>query len=188
MQWYQDLYYLYEVAPTPEQASISFGYGNQKIYRGILQGDIGMWPGNFSDRGGVTWPVNWDNLSWGMVALPADVSAATSGLGTGYAITASSQHPEAAWLWLRFLSEQIPQALIPARRSLAESDEFRDQIGAEAADAAAKSMQNVTLISPDLFQFGNSLEYFSAAINDIVDGTASAQEALDWAQDQVENP
>jgi ABC-type glycerol-3-phosphate transport system substrate-binding protein len=91
-------------------------------------------------------------------------------------------------LWLTFLTEQIPQALIPARRSLAESAEFQDQIGAEIADAAAKSIQNVTLISPDLFQFGNSLEYFSEAINDILDGTVSAQEALDRAQDQVENP
>jgi multiple sugar transport system substrate-binding protein len=188
MQWFQDLYYLYDVAPTPEQASRSFGYGNQTIFRGVLQGDVGMWPGNFSDRGGVTWPVSWDNFSWGMVALPVDVSAATSGLGTGYAISARSQHPEAAWLWLKFLTEQIPQTLIPARRSLAESSEFRDQIGEEAADSVAKSIQNVTLISLDLFQFGNSLEYFSEAINVIMDGTASAQEALDWAQDQVENP
>ena len=188
MQWLQDLYYLYDVAPTPEQASSSFGYGNQAIFRGVLQGDIGIWPGNFSDRGGVTWPVPWDNLLWGMVALPGDVSSATSGLATGYAISARSQNPEAAWLWITFLTEQIPQALIPARRAIAESDEFMDQIGAEAADAAAKSIQNVTLISPDLFQFGNSLEYFSEAINDILDGTASAQEALDWAQDQVENP
>jgi ABC-type glycerol-3-phosphate transport system substrate-binding protein len=188
IQWFQDLYHLYDVAPTPEQASRSFGYGNQAIFRGVLQGDIGMWPGNFSDRGGITWPVSWDNISWGMVALPGDVSASTSGLGTGYAISARTENPEAAWLWLTFLTEQIPQALIPARRSLAESEEFQDQIGAEAASAAAKSIQHVTLISPDLFQFGNSLEYFSEAVNDIVDGTASAQEALDWAQDQVENP
>ena len=188
MQWFQDLYYLYDVAPTPEQASRSFGYGNQGIFRGVLQGDIGMWPGNFSDRGGVTWPVSWDNLSWGMVALPGDVSASTSGLGTGFAISARTENPEAAWLWLTFLTEQIPQTLIPARRSLAESKEFQDQIGMEAADAAAKSIQNVTLISPDLFQYGNSLEYFSEAINDILDGSVSAREALDWAQDQVENP
>ena len=107
---------------------------------------------------------------------------------TGYAISARSQNPEAAWLWLTFLTEQIPQALIPARRSLAESEEYRIQIGVEAADAVTKSIQNVTLISPDLFQFGSSLEYFSEAIDDIMDGTASAQEALDWAQDQVENP
>jgi len=186
MQWFQDLYYIYDVAPTPEQASKAFGFGNQTMFRGVLQGDIGMWPGNFSDRGGVTWPVQWDNLSWGIVALPGDVTNATSGFGTGYAIAAGTQNPEAAWLWVVFLSEQIPQSLIPARRSLAESKDFQDQIGAEAADAALDSVQNVTLISPDLFQFGDSLNYFSQAIRDIVEGTASAQEALDWAQDQVD--
>lgn len=188
MQWFQDLYYLYDVAPSPEQASRSFGYGNQTMFRGVLQGDIGMWPGNFSDRDGVTWPVSWDNLSWGIVALPGDVSAATSGYGTGYAISAGTQNPEATWLWLVYLSGQIPQTLIPARRSLAESQDFQDRVGEEAADAALRSIQNVTLISPDLFQFGNSLDYFSQAIRDIVDGTASAQEALDWAQDKVESP
>ncbi len=188
MQWFQDLYYLYDVAPSPEQASRSFGYGGQSMFRGVLQGDIGMWSGNFSDRGGVTWPVQWDNFSWGMVALPGDVTAVTSGMGTGYAISAGTQNPEAAWMWLVFLSEQIPQTLIPARRSLAESKDFQDQIGAEATATALKSIQNVTLISPDLFQFGNSLDYFSQAIGDIIDGTASAQEALDWAQEQIDEP
>ena len=31
-------------------------------------------------------------------------------------------------------------------------------------------------------------EAFSQAIDDIVNGTVSAQEALDWAQDQIESP
>ena len=188
MQWFQDLYHLYDAAPSPEQASRYFSYGNQTMFRGVLQGDIGMWPGNFSDRGGVTWPVQWDNLSWGIVALPGDVTAVTSGLGTGYAIADGTQNPDAAWLWLVFLSEQIPQTLIPARRSLAESKDFQERVGTEAAEAALKSIQNVTLISPDLLQFGNSLDYFSQAIRDIVEGTASAQEALDWAQEQADSP
>jgi multiple sugar transport system substrate-binding protein len=188
MQWYQDLYYDYNVAPTPEQASASFGFGQEMIYRGVLQGDIGMWPGNFSDRGGVTWPVDWDHLNWGMVALPGDVNAATSGLGTGYAISSQTENPEAAWEWLVFISEQIPQTLIPARRSLAESKDFRDRVGIDATSAALQSMQNVTLISPDLLQFQGALENFSQAVADISDGTSSAQEALDWAQEQSQLP
>jgi multiple sugar transport system substrate-binding protein len=188
MQWLQDLYHEYDVAPTPDQASKSFGYGNQMIFRGVLQGDIGMWPGNFSDRGGVTWPVQWDNLSWGIVALPGDDYEVTSGFGTGYAIAANTQYPEASWLWLVFLSEQIPQTLIPARRSLAESKDFRDRVGSEAAEAAFKAVENVTLISPDLVQFGESLDQFSQAIRDIVEGNISAREALDRAQELVENP
>jgi multiple sugar transport system substrate-binding protein len=160
MQWFQDLIYLYDVAPSPDQASRSFGYGNQTMFRGVLQGDIGMWPGNFSDRGGVAWPVSWDNLSWGIVALPGDANALTSGMGTGYAISARSQQPEAAWLFLNFLSEQIPQTLIPARRSLAESKEFQDMLGTESAAVALKSIQNVTLISPSLFQVGDSFKLF----------------------------
>jgi len=188
MQWYQDLYFAYDVAPSPDQAAKTFGYGNQKIYRGVLQGDIGMWPGIFSDRGGLTWPVQWDHLSWGIVALPEDDNDLTSGFGEGYAISAQTQNPKAAWLWVAFLSEQVPQILIPARRSLAESKEFRERLGAESADAALESMQNVALISPDMIQFSESLDPFSQAIHRIVDGTVSAQEALNQLQDKVEGP
>ena len=78
--------------------------------------------------------------------------------------------------------------MIPARRSLAESKDFQDLVGAEAAEAALNSIQNVALISPDLMQFGNSLDYFSQAVRDIVDGTVSAQEALDRAQDHAQAP
>jgi ABC-type glycerol-3-phosphate transport system substrate-binding protein len=119
-----------------------------------------------------------------MVTLPRNKNGATSGIGTAYAIAADTEYPEAAWLWVIFLSEQIPQSLIPARKSLAESSTFRDQVGAEIADAALQSMQDVTLISPDLLDFQDALGIFNQAIMDIHNGEASAQEALDWAQDQ----
>ncbi len=188
MQWYQDLFFDYNVAPTPDQASSAFGFGDQTNIRGVLQGDIGMWPGNFSDRDGATWPVTWENLDWGMVALPGNLNAATSGFGTGYAISSQTEKPEAAWKWVVFLSEQIPQNLIPARRSLAESKEFGDRVGADIANTALKSMQEVTLISPDLFGYQNALQNFSNAIMDIHNGDASAQEALNQAQDQSQQP
>ena len=108
-------------------------------------GDIGMWPGNFSERGGITWAADWQNLDWGMVALPGDVNAATSGFGNGFAISAEAEKPEAAWKWVVFLSEQIPQFLIPARQSLTNSRDFKNQLGEEAAAAALDSMENVGL-------------------------------------------
>lgn len=184
MQWYQDLFFDYNIAPTPDQANSYYGFGDQTIIRGVLQGDIGMWPGNFSERGGGTWPVEWTNLDWGMVALPGDVNAATSGFGNGFAISAEAEKPEAAWKWVVFLSEQIPQFLIPARQSLTNSRDFKDQLGEEAAAAALDSMENVALISPELIQFENALINYSQAIQDIHNGEATAQEALDRAQEQ----
>jgi ABC-type glycerol-3-phosphate transport system substrate-binding protein len=184
MQWYQDLFFDYNVAPTPDQANTFYGYGNEATIRGILQGDIGMWPGNFSERGGITWTADWQNLDWGMVALPGDVNAATSGFGTGFAISAQAAKPEAAWKWVVFLSEQIPQFLIPARQSVANTREFRDYFGEETASVALYSMQHVALISPELMQFEDALIHYSQAIQTIHNGDATAQEALDRAQEQ----
>ena len=72
LNWFGNLYHLHNVAPTTEQANEAFGTGNQTLHRGILQGDIGMWTGDFSERDGRSWAVRWENISWGMVAMPRD--------------------------------------------------------------------------------------------------------------------
>jgi multiple sugar transport system substrate-binding protein len=188
MDWLQSLYHTHDVAPTREQANDAFGYGEQAIYRGVLGGKVGMWPGFFSERGGTDWPADWSNLSWGMVALPQDAQAVTTGFAGGYAISLASPHPEAAWKWLTFLSEQVPPDLVPARRSAAESREFSERYGDEIAAAARRSVETITLISPNLVQFQTPLEAFSQAVQSIVDGSTTAQEALDGAQKQAEVP
>jgi len=186
LEWYSNLYHLYEVAPTPEKARAAYGgSGNQTLFRGILTGKIAMWPGNFSDRGGVTWPVQWD-FNYGLVAFPAGEVATTSGFGTGYAISVQSPHPEAAWKWVNFLSRQVPLATVPARKSLAESASFSEKVGNDNAAAILTSVENLALITPDLIQFEGVFQYFHQALLDIVNGTQSAEEALNWAQDQVE--
>ena len=147
-----------------------------------------MWPGYFSERGGIGWPTDWENLSWGMVTLPEDVNAVTSGYGTGYAIASGSQNPEAAWKWLVFLSEQVPQFAMPARRSLAESKDFETRFGQDVAATARASAENIALVNPNMVQFGDDLQYFHQAVIDIISGEATARDALDWAQTQIEGP
>jgi len=180
VQFYADLYNEYEVAPPPADMNV-FGGGNNEFDNGQAAMRIfGRWPQSGLREN--------PNIDLGVVGPPQQAERANVLFWGGFGIHQGTENPEAAWLWLVFLSEKIPQNLIPARRSLAESKEFQDQIGSDVADAVYKSMQSVTLISPELFQFGDSLEYFSQAIDDIVNGTASAQEALDWAQDQIESP
>ena len=188
MQWYGDLYQRHKVAPTPGKAGTAYGYGDQALMRGILMSKIAMWPGYFLERGGFSWPVTWDKLNWGMVALPGDANTATSGFGDGYAIASTSENHEAAWEWIVYLSEQIPMSLIPARKSLAESDEFKSLVGTDAAAAALSSLENITLINPSLIQFAGAIQAFNPAVLDIIEGNTTAQEALDRAQDQIQGP
>ena len=187
MEWFGNLYHLHNVSPTTKQANAAFGFGDQALLRGVLQGKIGMWPGYYSERGGITWPSNWDNLSWGMVALPGDVNAGTSGFGAGFGIASGSQSPLAAWEWVVFLTEQVPMLNMPARRSLAESSEYEVLMGnPEIASVARNAAENIVLIGSDVVQFGNDLQYFNQAIEDIISGDATAEEALNLAQSQIE--
>ena len=94
----------------------------------------------------------------------------------------------AAWKWLVYLTEQVPMFDMPARRSLAESQDFTADVGDEVASAARRSAENVTLISPNMVQLGEDLQYFHQVVLDIVSGDATAQEALDWAQSQIDGP
>ena len=188
LEWFGNLYHLHKVAPTIDQANDAFGFGDQALLRGVLQGKIGMWPGYFSERGGITWPTAWDNFSWGMAVLPGDVNTGTSGFGSGFGIASSSQSPLAAWEWVVYLTEQVPMLNMPARRSLAESREYEALMGnPEIASAARNSAENIALINPDMVaQFGSDLQYIDQVIEDIVSGDATAAEALDWAQSQVD--
>jgi multiple sugar transport system substrate-binding protein len=186
LEWYSNLYHLHGVIPTPQQARAAYGgSGVQTLFRGILTQKIAIWPGNYSDRGGVTWPVEWD-FDYGMVVLPTDEVSATSGFGYGYAIAAASQNPEAAWKWINYLSKQVPQIAMPARISLSSSEAFAEQVGSDNAAAVLASAENLALITPDLLQFEESFQYFHQALVEIVNGTLSAEDALNWAQDMAD--
>jgi len=72
-----------------------------------------------------------EGFSYGVAPLPRDVERAAVANGVAHAISASSAHADAAWQLVRFLSSEEGQRLlaasgtsIPARRSVATSDDF----------------------------------------------------------------
>ena len=184
VQWYTDLALRHNIAPTPEQAR-GFSGGNQGIWRGVYEGKFGMWLGTFADRGGRTWPVEWQE-PWGMAPLPRDEVAATAGIVQGYFLAADRPHPEACWKWVTFLSEQTAPGLAPARRTLAESAAFEQEVGAEAAETVRASIESAFLISPEAVQAGEVLGAFGSAVRQVLTGTVTAEEAMQLAQEQVE--
>jgi hypothetical protein len=78
----------------------------------------------------------------------------------------------------------MPQRQAPARKSLAESTEYEEQVGREIATVVQTSMDNVLLLSPELASYEESLDTFTQAFNTIMDGTSTAEEAMTWAQQQ----
>jgi multiple sugar transport system substrate-binding protein len=187
LEWYARLFHVHQVAPTPQQARRAFGGGQYAFYEGLRHGKVGMWIGSLSERGGLTWPVEWF-VNWGMVPPPRGAQSATAAWVEGYAISSHTQHPDACWQWILFLSEQTTYRLMPARRSLAESTAYEGRVGDEVAAVARASMENAVVVSPRIWtDYGPATRIFERAVGRILDGDATPQEAMDWAQRQVES-
>ena len=187
MQWYSRLFNDLNLAPTPAQAATAYGYANDSSLLGILNGKIGMWDGTLSDRGGMNQDlVKW-NIRWGVAPLPRDAQAFTGIFFEGYAISNETANPDDAWQWIAFLSQQIPNRLMLARRSLAESASFANQAGKEVAEAGRASLENPVLVTPEtLRQLGPAVELFFEAVGQIVEQNTPPAIALDAAQNQAQ--
>lgn len=183
--WYADLAFEYNVIPTPEQQRRAFP-GSSGVFYGIAQSRVGMWVGALSERGGFLQRQRWD-LGWGAVALPRDARSMTLSTAEGYFISSHTQHREVCWRWITFISGQPHYRLVPARRSLLLSEEYEEEVGGEVAMAARDSLGNAVLVTPRLAAFGEILEEaFLPAIESVLKGDATPEEAMIAAQGQTE--
>jgi multiple sugar transport system substrate-binding protein len=182
LDWYARLVHDYDAAPSLNQSSHDYGGGSYAIYQGIRTGKVGMWMGGLSERGGLTWPFKW-TMGWGMVPLPSDAQSATQAMVEGYAISSDTEHHDACWEWIVWLSEQAPYRLMPARRSLAESSDYEDMVGAEVAAVARTSMEHALVVDvPALEEYAGIMEAYGEALRDILQGHATPMEAMDELQ------
>jgi multiple sugar transport system substrate-binding protein len=181
MQWFIELMFDYDVMPTPAQVQETFG-GND-IRGGIDRGQVAMWSGMLSERGGKLWSQEW-RFDWGMVPLPRDRRAATVAMVNGYFVSKDSDRPDACWEWISFLSKQTPERQAPARRSLLESTEYEQQVGTEALAVIEASVDGSLMLSPRVAAFERELGAFALAYQAMVSGQATPWEALSQAQQQ----
>lgn len=194
LEWYASLYLEYDVAPTPEEARSLFrGWPSQyAFYRGIYLGKVGMWSLPFSEQGGSYWGAgNQWQMRWGMVTLPEGRQSVTYPWGEGYAISARASHPEACWQWIVFLSQDAPYRLIPARKSLLESAEYEELVGEDLTAVAQTSIERADLSRTDPGAFARFDDadiggLWGEAVNSVVTGEYTPQEALDSAQREAE--
>jgi ABC-type glycerol-3-phosphate transport system substrate-binding protein len=190
LEWYTDLFSKYEVAPA--EAS-DLGQANSydgAATLGILDGRVAMWTGTYEERGGTFENLPWP-FRWSMVSLPQDETAASYADGDVYAISAASEHPDACWKWISYLSTHSAKdaRMAPARRSVAESLEYEELVGAETAEMIRQTLE-VLIIPPSidrLFAMRNIFETFEYAVESATTGRMTPQEALDYAQKEAGN-
>lgn len=117
MQFYGDLYHALNVAPPPADMN-SFGGGNTEFENGTAAMRIfGRWP--------QTGLLENPNLDLGVVGLPVGAQRANVLFWGGFGISSLSEHPEAAWRFLRFYVGQEGAEVwkdwgLPAVASVAE--------------------------------------------------------------------
>jgi ABC-type glycerol-3-phosphate transport system substrate-binding protein len=72
---------------------------------------------------------------------------------------------------------------MPARRSLAESSDYEELVGAEVAATARASIENAIIVNPmNVGQFGDIMDDFGEALSDILQGFKTPAEAMDELQ------
>ena len=187
MEWYAALLHDYNVAPQRTQL---YDIGGN-VMAGVYGNRVGMWIDWIDQRGGSSdpsddWPALW-NMRWGMAPLPRAEQAVVPMITSGYAISSDTAHPDACWQWVSFLSSQTqtPFNMIPARKPLAESAEYKELVGSDVVDVARASLEDSTPLSPALFEF-ISFDIYGRAINAILTGNSTVEEALTQAQQQSE--
>lgn len=188
VEWYVDLINTHHVSPTPQEVRAwNSRYG---IYVGILRGKVVMWMGAFSEQGGQTWPSGsqWDTWDWGMIPLPRDAQSITSGLVEGYAISTEANHINECWQWIEYLSNQIPNnRLVPVKKSVFESNTYRQTVGDVTAAVAQEAMETMVLYPDVPEKFYGPMGYFSTAVNKVINRELTPEDAMRWAQQEAEN-
>jgi multiple sugar transport system substrate-binding protein len=180
LDWYGRLYTQYEVG-------YPYSQNQNNMYRVFTSGKVGMWMMPFSMRTpsreenfGLTFPV-------GVTLLPASEQPTTIALFEAYAISSEAENPEACWTFIRFLLDHPNPRLVPARRSLAESEAYRNLVGEEAARIGGEAVSRALQISrSQLAAFERVAPLFRKAVEQVVSGLLTADQALEEAQRQAE--
>jgi len=174
VEWYVDLARKHQVMPELTAAA---GDQWRSLFMSVWQGRVGMWMLLLSERGGRNQRRPWP-FSWGVVPLPRDQDRVTFLVSSGYFITANSSSVKESWLWLKYLATEADLAWdVPPRRSVVESDAYRQRVGEEIFTIAQEtSKYGMTLPSAVwLTQIPTESLNF---VDDVMSGKKTAEETL----------
>lgn len=144
VQWISDLFTLHQVSPWLDDykpANRRTGSGGQSALALINSGMAAMWHSTH-----LLFDENNENV--GVTTIPHGQYGLTAEpIVYGFAVSRGTNHPEAAWQLLHFLSRQRPQEalaplLTPARHSVAVSIGYWDQLPSTLIPALKYTVEN----------------------------------------------
>jgi len=195
MQWYADLHRKHDVKPmfVTDFSKLLTDANTALIQRETMidDGRTAMWS-SYAGMPNLTGSTKRPTMNIGVVPLPIGAAGSKGGnyvTSNGYYISADTQAKQACWKWITYLTGavEIKQGL-PARKSVAESETYKQKVGAERAAAYQASLgEGGTSSVYEFFNGKNSWLSYSAfwltkAYGQVVDGTAPVDKALADAQ------
>jgi multiple sugar transport system substrate-binding protein len=186
LRWYAELATVHSVRPVfmtdlAELKEAASFYTKEAL---INEGRAAMWTTTSYES---AMALGCSGLNIGVAPLPMGQGGSGSYLSArGYFISARAENPQACWQWIAFLSGQ-PEAVqgLPARRSVAESEAYRQQVGEERVAAYLTSVAGLErpfqIFSEESWLRG-AIYWLFQAYGQVLKGEASVEEALGIAQ------
>lgn len=195
VQWYADLFLTLEAAPyfPPADEEESSALSLPEGYSLIEEGKAAMWPEHSA-----TWSYRSQQGNLGIVPYPVSSAndKSTPIYTEGMAISAGTNKPDAAWAWLAFLSDQqkgtalvgSDPGSLPARRSVAESSGFWDNVDEELGVAYRYAVDHAyasVYVDWGYEAFNEAITAVLAEEKDVAVALADAQIAAEAARDEA---
>jgi ABC-type glycerol-3-phosphate transport system substrate-binding protein len=195
MQWYADLHSKHDVKPmfVTDYTKLLTDASTALFEREAMidDGRAAMWSA-YAGMPNLTGSTKRPTMNIGAVSLPIGPGSTQGGnyiSSNGYYISADTPAKQACWKWISYLTgaTEVKQGL-PARKSVAESEAYRQKVGDERAAAYQASLgESGTSSVYEFFSGKNSwlsysIFWLAKAYGQVVDGSAPADKALTDAQ------
>lgn len=186
LEWYFALMHKERAIPSPDELAQFGGDEEMGAYYGFARNQVGMFFAPYSQGGGRYWPQRW-TMRWGMTSLPRDAKQIAFVSSEGYYISSQTDHPDACWRWIAFLSRYAPNRFIPPRRSIVESSAYENEVGPESVATIRAALSGELLMYPTNPAAGLEADFglFVQAIQSIAAQASTPIEAMESAQQKV---
>ena len=187
IQFYNDLVYKYQVAPSPEDYA---NLGTNSPDPLFAQGKVAMSTTGFWGIGGL----KDATFNWDIAPLFKNKNNATVVFGSGLAISKDCKNPEAAWKLIEFLTSEEGQAPIiefkqdaPANIANLSSDAFLNQSWSNKPInmAALGDSANAAFALPLSPKWNEMMSVFDTNLGEVFANRAEVKPTMDAIQEQL---
>ncbi len=187
IQFYNDLVYKYQVAPSPEDYA---NLGTNSPDPLFAQGKVAMSTTGFWGIGGL----KDATFNWDIAPLFKNKQNATVVFGSGLAISKDCKNPEAAWKLIEFLTSEEGQAPIiefkqdaPANIANLSSDAFLNQSWSNKPInmSALGDSANAAFALPLSPKWNEMMSVFDTNLGEVFANRAEVQPTMDAIQEQL---